>query len=166
MSHEAQNHSCDMFSSVARQKMTSKDITPCNWKDNMISTMQFCSALTHYLGNQADDPAILEVGPHPALKGPAKEILQCQGRLHISYFHTLFRHRNDMETLLENVGDIIAAGINAKEPSTICSAHTNVLRCCPHTNRIIRRPRGMKQGLTAISATSECCHKRLEREEL
>jgi acyl transferase domain-containing protein len=111
-----------MFSSVTGEKMTHLKNPAGYWKENMTSTVQFCSAFTTCIKEQRNEFLILEVGPHPALKGPAKEILQSEGIMHINYLYSLFRSRNDFEVLLENVGDMIASGVavvkrnvNAKE---------------------------------------------------
>jgi acyl transferase domain-containing protein len=111
MSSGARTLQCNMYSSVTGQRMRPGQVTPCYWKDNMTSTVQFEAALTECLKNHTGDCLLLEIGPHPALKGPTKEILQFEKNAPAEYFHTLFRQRNDMEALLENVGGMIAAGV-------------------------------------------------------
>jgi acyl transferase domain-containing protein len=104
-----------MFSSVTGRKLMAKEVGPSYWKNNMTSTVQFDAALTACVQDQLEDFVVLEIGPHPALKGPAVETLQCQQSKPVNYFNSLFRNRNDLEALLENVGDMIASGIGIEE---------------------------------------------------
>ena len=95
----------------------------------MASTVQLDSALTACLKDQPDDFVILEIGPHPALKGPATEISQCRRKTPITYFHSLFRNRNDMEVLLENIGDMTAFGVAIEERKINGREDTQGLHC-------------------------------------
>jgi acyl transferase domain-containing protein len=129
ISYGPQNHSCDMFSSVNGQKMTPADISPGYFKDNMTSTVQFYQALTECLTHHSGDLVILELGPHPALEGPAKEILRCQKRMPTNYFHSLVRHRHSMEVLLENIGGLIASGVSLEKRNVNGIESINGLQC-------------------------------------
>ncbi|KAL9016045.1 MAG: hypothetical protein Q9185_006587 [Variospora sp. 1 TL-2023] len=53
---------------------------------------------------------ILEVGPHGALQSPIKQILGKIDRREVNYFSTCKRDADDMQVLLESVGQMIAAG--------------------------------------------------------
>lgn len=110
-SNEPLYQKCQMFSSVTGEKIILNRLSPHYWKDNMISTVHFDSSLTNCIADLPHDIVMVEIGPHPALKGPTREILQSRDRPHISYFNSLFRHKNDMKVLLENVGELIAAGV-------------------------------------------------------
>ncbi|PLB53988.1 ketoacyl-synt-domain-containing protein [Aspergillus steynii IBT 23096] len=46
-------------------------LEPRYWCENMLQSVQFSQALTAALKDQPDLDAIVEVGPHPALRGPA-----------------------------------------------------------------------------------------------
>ncbi|KAI9035960.1 non-reducing polyketide synthase pyr2 [Aspergillus affinis] len=46
-------------------------LEPKYWCENMLQSVQFSQALTAALKDQPDLDAIVEVGPHPALRGPA-----------------------------------------------------------------------------------------------
>lgn len=104
-----------MFSSVTGEELKSVENSPRYWKDNMISMVRFESALTECFRNQPDCFLILEIGPHPALRGPTEEISRDRGRVPFRYLHSLFRQKNDMEVLLESVGQMIACGTSLEK---------------------------------------------------
>ncbi len=106
--------SCDMFSTVTSQEISPEDITAAYFKQNLTSTIQFASALTECLHKHHEINTILEIGPHPALKGPPQEISRSLGKSQIEYFHTCFREQNCLETLLLNAGAMVAYGIPIK----------------------------------------------------
>lgn len=88
----------------------------------MVSTVQFASALEASLNYNPNISVVLEVGPHPALKGPVLENLRELGRDSIAYHSSCSRGIEDLEALLENAGAMIghgvllkAANINARE---------------------------------------------------
>ncbi len=106
--------SCDMFSSVTGHKLAVDEITPAYFKENLTSTVHFASALTECMKQYPEIGAILEIGPHPALKGPSQEILRGLGKSQVEHLHTCFRGKNSIETLLLNAGAMIAFGIPLK----------------------------------------------------
>ncbi|MCJ1283507.1 hypothetical protein MMC26_002837 [Xylographa opegraphella] len=113
---------CDMFSSVTGQQVKAKDCSPMYWKENMISTVEFCSALRACVSSAGEDYIFVEIGPHPALRGPAQETVRSTGRANVNYFHSCLRGEGGFQTLLESAGALIASGlelntanINAKE---------------------------------------------------
>ena len=108
---------CDMFSSVSGQRIGQQECIPFYWKQNMVSTVQFSSALTECMYHHPEISVILEIGPHPALKGPAQETLRSLGRNSVDYFHSCLRGKNDMETLLASAGAMIARGVPLKTPN-------------------------------------------------
>ena len=88
----------------------------------MISTVRFSAALGACLSDHPDAAAVIEVGPHIALKGPTQECLRSLGKPSISYLPTCMRGQNDFETLLSSIGAMIGMGlplhtsnINARE---------------------------------------------------
>lgn len=110
VSHAYRPSTCKMFSSVTGQEMEAENCTPTYWKDNMVSTVLFSPAFLACIGAQSASGAIIEIGSHPALKGPTTEILRSIGRTDVEYFHTCFRRENDFVSLLANVGALIAHG--------------------------------------------------------
>lgn len=88
----------------------------------MVSTVRFSSALEACLDNNPKITVLVEVGPHPALKGPVLEIIRKLGRDSIAYSSSCSRGIEDLKALLVNAGAIIghgvllrAANINARE---------------------------------------------------
>lgn len=88
----------------------------------MVSTVQFSSALKACLDNNPNISVVVEVGPHPTLKGPVLENLRNLGRDSVAYYSSCFRDTDDLEALLDNAGAMIghgvllkAANINARE---------------------------------------------------
>lgn len=107
---ETQAH-CKMFSSVAGQSVTSADLSPVYWKQNMVSTVQFSATFTECLHHHSENMVVLEIGPHPALKGPAQEILRSLNMNAIGYFDSCVRGKDDVESLLHSAGAMIAQGM-------------------------------------------------------
>ncbi|KAL8732776.1 MAG: hypothetical protein Q9166_002558 [cf. Caloplaca sp. 2 TL-2023] len=68
-------------------------------------------ALTVSLGEHLEITCVLEIGPHPALKGPTQETLCCQNKACIPYFSTCMRNTSDFDQLLNTSGLMIAAGV-------------------------------------------------------
>jgi len=102
---------CDMFSSVTGRKVASAEISPVYWKENMVSTVQFSAAFTECLRHHSENMVIVEIGPHPALKGPAQEVLRSLDTKSVGYFNSCTRGENDIESLLQSAGAMIALGI-------------------------------------------------------
>lgn len=106
---------CDMFSSVTGTKLRADKCTARYWKENMTSTVQFAEAVTQCILADPAKAVMVEIGPHPALKGPVTETLKCAGRTNIEYFHSCFRGKNDFISLLESTGKLIATGVCVSE---------------------------------------------------
>ena len=116
------NAKCTMYSSVYSRKIDASECTPCYWKQNMISMVKFRTAFEECIENHPNVAAIVEIGPHPALKGSAQEGLRTLGRSSILYLPSCVRRQNDFETLLSSAGAMIGIGlplqisnINARE---------------------------------------------------
>ena len=106
------NPSCQMFSSVTGAKLDSQSCQPSYWVQNMVSTVRFSVALKSCLEFNAEISRVLEVGPHPALQSPAREMLRSAGRTEsIAYFHSCVRGKNDYETMLLSAGSMMAHGL-------------------------------------------------------
>ncbi len=101
---------CEMFSSVTQKRVLPQECTPGYWGQNMVSTVRFASALTESMRCH-NLSFLVEIGPHPALKGPAMDTLAALGKTEIEYFGSCFRNRPDLEVMLETVGEVINAGL-------------------------------------------------------
>ena len=108
--------SCDMFSTVTGHELSSERITPSYCARNLTSTVLFAPALTESLKQDPEINAILEIGPHPALKGPSQEILRSLGKSRIEYFHTCSREQGSLDTLLLSAGAMVAYGVSLNAP--------------------------------------------------
>jgi acyl transferase domain-containing protein/NADPH:quinone reductase-like Zn-dependent oxidoreductase/aryl carrier-like protein len=111
---------CDMLSSVTQKMINPSDMKSEYWVQNMTSPVYFAGALKQVMCDEAavidDDNKIearvdilLEIGPHPALKGPSRQVMSALG-LNIPYFGTLNRGTSAYRGVLEAAGNLIAAG--------------------------------------------------------
>ncbi|KAJ3496326.1 hypothetical protein NLG97_g2739 [Lecanicillium saksenae] len=95
---------CAWFSSVYpdRSPKDMASITPSYWVDNLLSPVLFTQALECAASSMSFQAAV-EVGPHPALKGPVRETLQAR-QMHIPYTGTLERQKNSIINLSDALG--------------------------------------------------------------
>jgi zearalenone synthase (highly reducing iterative type I polyketide synthase) len=110
---------CRMFSSVTGAMIRDpSELGPAYWVRNLVSTVQFApavqsmarsgdgSGLASSSGKAVD--VLVEVGPHPALKGPATQSLKAVGVADIPYYSVLARGSNALETALGLAGTLFA----------------------------------------------------------
>lgn len=110
-----------MFSSVTGQEVTAEQLNPEYWVRNMVCQVKFSFVIQNMLrksgtkrvlrrsGHSAVD-IILEVGPHSALKGPLKQILESE-KLDTLYFNMLSRGKDGLTTALESISNLFCYGI-------------------------------------------------------
>ena len=120
---------CTMFSSVTGRKVASEDCSPSYWKQNMASSVQYAPALMECLRFHPETTTILEVGPHPALKGPTQETLRTSDKDSVEYHHSLFRGKDDLDALLQSAGAMIARGVPLKTANINGQEIVNDLQC-------------------------------------
>ena len=84
----------------------------------MTSTVEFQAAFGACVKDHPNTVAIVEIGPHTALKGPAEESLHALGKSSVEYLPTCLRRQNDFEVLLSTVGILIGIGLQI-QPSNI-----------------------------------------------
>ncbi|KAI1489804.1 hypothetical protein F5X96DRAFT_639079 [Biscogniauxia mediterranea] len=105
-----------MFSSVTGKEIQDADLlNPQYWVDNMVCSVKFSHALDAALKDPAtQDKALvlLEVGPHGALQGPIKQILQAQKvqRQDLNSLSLLMRKEDAIRTTLKGVGILFQKG--------------------------------------------------------
>lgn len=97
-----------MFSSVTEKEIEAEDCTPMYWKDNLASTILFSQALSRSIGAHSAIGAIVEIGPHPALKGFMAEMLEGIDKTDVEYFHAYFAER---KTLCRCWQTLVAHGV-------------------------------------------------------
>ncbi|KAL8310555.1 hypothetical protein RB597_010414 [Gaeumannomyces tritici] len=104
------------FSSVKEGVVmeASPDLKANYWAENMAQTVLFSQALQHAVHiltsktEQSPFSLALEVGPHPALKGPAMDTLEAAGVASIMYTGTLERGKDDVKALSGCLGAVWA----------------------------------------------------------
>lgn len=110
---------CLMFSSVTGAVIRDpSELGPAYWVRNLVSTVQFAPAVQSMArggdGSQSTSSSgkmvdvLIEVGPHPALKGPATQSLKAVGVADIPYYSVLSRGSNGLETALGLAGTLFA----------------------------------------------------------
>lgn len=84
-------------------KMSAETLDESYWVDNMCNPVLFSSALTQAVSAHDHFDMVIEVGPHPALKGPATANLEELG-LRVPYTGVIARGKNDVEELATALG--------------------------------------------------------------
>ncbi|PYH81014.1 ketoacyl-synt-domain-containing protein [Aspergillus uvarum CBS 121591] len=78
------------------------------WNDNMVSPVMFATAVEMALTEEAACDVAIEIGAHPALKGPfsqtAKQVAPSGGAAPLPYSGTLSRGQHDVAALSETLG--------------------------------------------------------------
>ena len=121
---------CDMYSSVHGRRIDALECTPNYWKQNMISTVKFQAALEACISAHTNIAAIVEIGPHLALKGPVQETLRALNKFSTVYLPTCIRGQQDFETLLSSAGVMIGTGLPLQLPNINARAIVHGLQCC------------------------------------
>ncbi|KAI1431558.1 hypothetical protein GGR50DRAFT_60444 [Xylaria sp. CBS 124048] len=109
--------SARMFSSVTGKEIDDAGLlNPQYWVDNMVNCVRFGPALAGILNEPtvAGKPIVLmEVGPHGALQGPAKQIIKAQKTQpsDMNLFSLLTRKEDAIRTTLKGVGILFQKGL-------------------------------------------------------
>ncbi|KAM7216063.1 Acyl transferase domain containing protein [Rhypophila decipiens] len=82
------------------------------WRTNLESPVRFKPSLKELISHRRSNKTVLvEIGPHSALSGPIRQIVQDLGATdHVSYLATLTRGSNDTKALLTTVGHLFCQG--------------------------------------------------------
>lgn len=98
---------------------------PAYWTKNLVSTVRFDESLTAMLKapggpkGEGSPPSlvtdVLEIGPHSALQGPLRNIIDDVGRGNggVKYHHALKRGESDTEMIMQAAGSLFTRGIEA-----------------------------------------------------
>ncbi|RAH68494.1 ketoacyl-synt-domain-containing protein [Aspergillus aculeatinus CBS 121060] len=105
------------------------------WNDNMVSPVMFSSAVEVALSEEAACDVAIEIGAHPALKGPftqtAKQVAAAaavSSATPLPYSGTLSRGQHDLEALSETLGFVWThLGAKAVDFAAYTSAFTDAL---------------------------------------
>ena len=74
------------------------------WRDNMTNAVLFCDAVKNAVSQSEQLDLAIEVGPHPALKGPATQNVSEVQQNSLPYTGLLSRGKNDVEAFSEALG--------------------------------------------------------------
>lgn len=108
----AQPAAVSMVSSVTGRRLHERAVGPQYWVNNLVSPVRFFDAVTETVFDEADDvqvDAFVEIGPHPALRGPVRQTLASLS-LEIPYVGTLSRGVDDFQSLLTTAGQLQSLG--------------------------------------------------------
>ena len=104
------------FFSTVSGDAKSTEFGPSYWTQNAVSPVQFEKALAAAAAamrseNPSSANVFVEVGPHSALLGPARQIFNnLPGSFPYTYTSALVRKKNALQTTLESVGELYKLG--------------------------------------------------------
>ncbi|KAL2198349.1 BcPKS5, polyketide synthase [Corynascus similis CBS 632.67] len=100
-----QGNGIPWYSSVIEgHVMTKEDLVPQYWVDNMTSAVLFSPAVNHAIAEGGPFDLGVEVGPHPALKGPCLDTIEEAAGHRIPYTGLLGRNKSDVLELSSALG--------------------------------------------------------------
>ena len=138
---------CQMSSSVTARNADPSKMKAAYWVSNLTGQVRFADALTNLLLNDNEEQNVdilVEIGPHPALRGPAKEVMKSL-KLDIPYVASLNRGVPDFGSLLSCVGQLFALGY----PVDLAAANSNLY--VNHLGSVQRAMAGRKVKLPSYA---------------
>jgi NADPH:quinone reductase-like Zn-dependent oxidoreductase/malonyl CoA-acyl carrier protein transacylase len=140
------------FSSVTGQQADVSTLGPDYWVSNMVGEVKFSQSL-HRLSSEGGSEgtttfrkrnklspihSLLEIGPHSALAGPIKQIIQTDDKLakaSIVYHTALVRQKDAVDTALRLVSDLFVAGYspNLSTINQLTEAHSPLIDLPPYS---------------------------------
>lgn len=110
----------EFFSSVTGRKVTAAELGPRYWVSNLLGQVKFANSVremcletikkkTKWQSQGGRVNVLIEIGPHSALAGPIKQILQGEPRLKdasINYISALVRKESAVTTMLNLAGKL------------------------------------------------------------
>ncbi|GJN68105.1 type I Iterative Polyketide synthase (PKS) [Purpureocillium lilacinum] len=101
------------YSSVTGKRLSGDGcLGPAYWRRNMESPVLFNTALRSAMTAYEGRLVLIEIGPHPALKGPIGQILRDMGRSADVHVGTLQRDKGCDESLLQLAGKLFQQDVN------------------------------------------------------
>ncbi|KAJ6040214.1 hypothetical protein N7444_009119 [Penicillium canescens] len=103
------NSTCKWFSSVSPRAEAMEAIPELQdiyWRDNMVNTVLFADAVNNAVTGDEQINVAVEVGPHPALQGPASQNIAEVRLSALPYTGLLSRGKDDVEALSDAFGFI------------------------------------------------------------
>ncbi|KAI1824106.1 hybrid PKS-NRPS PsoA [Xylaria intraflava] len=86
------------------------------WVDNLVHPVLFSQALDRAVTEEHCHDMVLEVGPHPALKGPVSDTLKNLTGLDLPYTGVLSRGENDMTAFTDALGRVWNSFLHTATP--------------------------------------------------
>ncbi|KAF7590282.1 hypothetical protein BBP40_003019 [Aspergillus hancockii] len=105
--HQPPESACAWYSSVRGRHITraeAGDLADGYWNDNMVNPVLYNQAIETAVADLGPFSLAIEVGPHPALKGPTLQVIQDLTHPSLPYTHTLRRSSDDVEAMAGCVG--------------------------------------------------------------
>ena len=106
------------YSSVTGGKVEPAALGPQYWVTNLLSEVKFSTSLSKLcydaVGEDRKIDVLLEIGPHSALVGPIKQILNADQELkkaNIVYVSPFYRNKNAVETILDAMSKLTTEGV-------------------------------------------------------
>lgn len=174
---------CRWFSSVlggTQVTPSTVDISGTYWRDNLVQPVLFYQALESalaYTSAAASLGLVVELGPHPALKGPASSVVEEVCGAAVPYTGLLSRSSNDVEALSAGIGAVwcnilsaqttlkfgalssIFSGADSKQPILLKSVPTYTW---DHSRAYFTESRATKKLLSRMSGHHELLGVRLD----
>ncbi|KAI8623712.1 putative hybrid NRPS/PKS enzyme [Xylariaceae sp. FL1651] len=129
------NTSCVWYSSVSGSDepvAPVEEIQDEYWRDNMTKSVLFAEAVRNALASDDQINLGLEVGPHPALKGPVAQNVGDDRSTPLSYSGVLARGKNDVESFADALGfvwaQLGAAGVDIQSYAKAAAAGSKSVR--------------------------------------
>lgn len=107
--NRGRSKACSWFSSVtasAKPMEPIEDLQDLYWRDNMTNAVLFADAVKNAVASDEQINIAIEVGPHPALKGPAVQNISDVRSTPLPYTGLLSRGKNDVESFSDSLGFI------------------------------------------------------------
>ncbi|CAG7949237.1 unnamed protein product [Penicillium olsonii] len=124
-----------MFSSVTSKIIDNADLGPSYWVANLVSPVNFSGAVSAAAnsgalgkrkssGKKGSADVMVEIGPHAALQGPLKQILDNLSAKGTPprYLSAIKRKQDAIQTTLDVVGELVALGHSCDVPMVNCYA--------------------------------------------
>lgn len=141
---DAERQRVDFISSVTGMNH-SKAVTARYWRRNLESPVLFEQAV-RVLVDTSDIDLLLEIGPHPALQGPVRQISKQSTKAKFpEHVATLLRNRNGAECLLQTAGKLFVRGYNVDMQRVnaieLLESKTNSITCTRIGRTIVDLPK-------------------------
>ncbi|KAJ6189933.1 hypothetical protein N7519_004841 [Penicillium mononematosum] len=111
----SEGNKLDFFSSVTGKLLEKSKLGPEYWVSNMVGEVKFAQSLGQMANHQAPNrvQTLVEIGPHGALAGPIRQVLEADEGLtksSIEYLSILTRKKNAVTTALSVASTLFVSG--------------------------------------------------------